>query len=299
MTENEQARFDELYQRHLMALKLQGMRPKTIDSYARPVRRVAAHFDRCPDQLSPTLLKTYFAKLVDSHSWSTVKLDRCALQFFYHHVLERDWDWVRIVRPPRIRNLPEILSVAEVARMLRAVRKLRIRTFLLTTYSLGLRLSEALNLKVEDIDGQAMRVHVRDGKGGNDRYVPLPQATLTSLRSLWARHRNPRWLFPRTVGEPVLATRPMHRGAAQSGIKAALRDAGIHRRLTIHSLRHSFATHLLEAGVDLREIQTLLGHRSAQTTVRYTQLTEYTAANTRACLEQLMAQLGHHWRAQS
>jgi len=140
MSNNEQARFDDLYQRHLTALKLQGMRPATIDAYSRAVRRVNERLG-CPDQLQPADLKEYFSDLVDSHSWSTVKLDRYELQFFYRHVLERDWEreweWVKIVRPQRVRTLPEILSQVEIAQLLHATQKMRFRAYFLTVYNHG------------------------------------------------------------------------------------------------------------------------------------------------------------------
>lgn len=296
MHAHEQQRFEHLYQQHLTALKLQGKRAKTIDAYSRAVRRVRDHFDCCPDSLSPSQLRGYFAALVDSHSWSTVKLDRCGLQFFYSHVLERDWDWVRIVKPPQVRRLPDIFSVEELGRLLKAVRRLRFRVFFLTTYSLGLRLGEALQLEVGDIDAGSARVHVRNGKGGKDRLVPLPQLTLQTLRTFWRRHRHPRLLFPAPVPDPQCAAKPMDRGSVQAALKATLAEIGIGRRLTVHSLRHSYATHLLEAGVDLRQIQTLLGHASPITTARYTQLTEIGSANTRACLDLLLDRVHRHWR---
>jgi len=293
----EQARFDRLYDQQLTALKLQGKRPKTIDAYARAVRRVADHFDRCPDTLSAEELKAYFSALVDSHSWSTVKVDRNGLQFFYRHVLEREWNWVHIVKPPRVRSLPDILSVAEVAQLLEATRRLRFRVFFLTTYSMGLRLGETLALEVGDIDAGAARVHVRHAKGNKDRFVLLPALTLRALRRLWLHHRHPRLLFPSPTGELANATTPMHRAGVQAAMKAALAECGVHRKLSVHSLRHSYATHLLELGIDLREIQTLLGHESPATTARYTQLTERTGANTRERLERLMHALSDHWRA--
>ncbi|MGQ0801409.1 MAG: tyrosine-type recombinase/integrase, partial [Pseudomarimonas sp.] len=225
-----------------------------------------------------------------------IKVDRCGLQFFYEHVLERDWDWVRIVRPPRAQTLPDVLSQAEVVRLLRGVREQRYRTYFFVTYSLGLRLSEALALQVGDIDAEHRRVHVRRGKGCKDRFVPLPTPTLQALRRHWAEHRHPRLLFPAPAADPQ-STRTMDAGGVQAALKKALPDAGIHRRITVHSLRHSYATHLLESGVDLREIQTLLGHSSALTTVRYTHLTTVTAANTRARIETLMQTLCALWRA--
>lgn len=296
MNASDKARFDRLYQQHLTALKLQGLRPKTIEAYARAVRRVAARFDRCPDSLSTAELKSHFSDLVDSHSWSTVKVDCNGLRFFYEHVLERRWDWVRIVKPPRVRSLPDIFTIPEIAQLLKATRKLRFRVFFLTTYSLGLRLGETLALQVGDIDAAAGRVHVRLAKGGKDRFVPIPSLTLNQLRRLWRHHRHPTMLFPNPHGNIAAATTPMDRGGVQRALKAALAECDIHRKLTVHSLRHTYATNLLEAGVSLPQIQQLLGHVSPTTTARYTQLTQVTGANTRQCLEQLMHSILEQWR---
>jgi site-specific recombinase XerD len=140
-------RFKKLYQRHLRLLKLQGKSQKTIDAYARAVRRVSEHFDCCPDQLTPQQLEIYFAGLVETHSWSTVKVDRNGLQFYWRYVLKLDWQWVNIIKPPKIHTIPDILTPVEIAQLIGATRKLRYRVFLLTTYSMGLRLEEALSLK--------------------------------------------------------------------------------------------------------------------------------------------------------
>jgi site-specific recombinase XerD len=278
------------------ALRRQGLCKVTRDSYARSVRRLEAFVDVPLDQLDVAHLKNYFSALIESHSWSTVRVDRCGLQFFYHHVLERDWDWIRIVRPPREQSIPDVLSQAEVVHLLRCVREPRYRTYLFATYSLGLRLSEALALQVGDIDSAHARVHVRRGKGCKDRLVPLPDLTLRALRRHWAGHRHPHLIFPAPGCDPSTA-RTMNAGGVQAALKKALPDAGIHRRITVHSLRHSYATHLLEAGVDLREIQALLGHSSPVTTARYAHLTEVTAANTRERIEALMRSLQALWRA--
>ncbi|WOG25906.1 transposase [Endozoicomonas sp. 8E] len=161
MERSEQIRFDKLYQKHITTLKLQGKRKSTIDLYSRPLRRLATFFDRCPDRLSPEDLKTYFAALVESHSWSTVKTDRNGLQFFWKHVLGKHWDFVEIIKPPTVKRLPVILTPAEVERLLNTARKLRYYTILLTLYGMGLRLAEGLNLTIADIDSELMRVHLR------------------------------------------------------------------------------------------------------------------------------------------
>ena len=276
MEHAEEARFKEQYRRHCQALKLQGYRKKTIDSYSRALRRIARHFDRNPDTLTNEDLRGYFAAMVDSHSWSMVKVDRNGLQFFWKHVLERDWDWVKIVKPPRVKSLPDILTRNEVAQVLNAVQRLRYRVCLYAIYSMGLRLGEGIGLAVADVDSARMRIHVRDGKGRKDREVTLPRTTLVALRAFWKTHRNPRLLFPNPSGKPEtvrnVAT-PMDRGGVQKAMKEAVAACGIGKRISVHSLRHSFATHLVEAGVNLRLIQEHLGHESPNTTARYTQLT--------------------------
>jgi len=211
-------------------------------------------------------------------------------------VLGRQWDWIAIVKPPQVKRLPDILSQQDLVDVLRATQQMRFRAYFLVTYSLGLRLSEALSLEVGDIDADAGRVHVRNGKGGKDRLVPLPQTTLNAMRRFWCMHRNPRLLFPNPSDDIARTTRPMDRGGVQTAFKAALADVGIVRQLSIHNLRHSYATHLLEAGVDLREIQAALGHVSPLTTARYTQLTAATGANTRVGLERMMTTLSRLWK---
>ncbi|WP_193343309.1 tyrosine-type recombinase/integrase, partial [Pseudoalteromonas luteoviolacea] len=177
MNSSEQRRFNFLYQQHLTNLTLQGKRPATIDAYSRAVRRIAAFFDCCPDNLTTQDLKVYFAQLIASHSWSTVKLDRNGLQFFYRHVLNKEWQWLDIVKPPQSKTLPDILTVPEVAAVINHTRQLRYQVFFLTLYSMGLRLGEGVSLQVCDIDSARMQVHIRHAKGGKDRFVPLPSRT--------------------------------------------------------------------------------------------------------------------------
>jgi integrase/recombinase XerD len=238
-------RFKKLYQRHLRLLKLQGKSQKTIDAYSRAVRRVSEYFDCCPDQLTPEQLEIYFGELVDSHSWSTVKIDRNGLQFFWRHVLNRDWQWVDIIKPPKIHTIPDILTSIEVERLIGRTRKLRYRVFLLTTYSMGLRLEEALSLQVGDIDAGRKRVHIRRGKGHKDRLVPLPDLTYEGLRALWRKHRHPKLIFPNGKGSPKTiqqATTHMDRGGTQQAMKIVVTECGIKKSLyTLPSpqFRHS------------------------------------------------------------
>ena len=237
MDQAETTRCNELYQRHLRLLKLQGKSQKTVDAYSRAVRRIREYFDCCPDRLTLEQREQYFSSLVESHSWSTVKVDRNGLQFFWKHVLKYDWQWVNIVKAPKVCSLPDILTVTEVDQLISATRKLRYRVFLLTTYSMGLRLSETLALQVGDIDGERNLVHIRRGKGHKDRFVPMPDLTYDALRALWCKHHNPCWLFPNAVGSPERirsATSHMDRGGAQAAMKTVVEQCGIKKSL--HSL---------------------------------------------------------------
>jgi integrase len=233
MNKAETNRFNQLYQHHLRLLKLQGKAKKTIDAYSRAVRRISEYFNCCPDQLTVEQLEKYFSSLVESHSWSTVKIDRNGLQFFWKHVLKRDWQWINIIKAPKVRSLPDILTVDEVEKLIGATRKLRYRAFLLATYSMGLRLGETLSLQVGDIDGQRKQIHIRRGKGHKDRFVPLPDLTYQALRVLWRKHRNPSWLFPNAVGSPERirsAVTHMDRGGAQAAMKAVVTQCGIKKK---------------------------------------------------------------------
>lgn len=231
----DQQRTDVLYQRHVTALTLQGKRPKTVEAYARALRRLITYFDRCPEGLSTEDLKRYFADLIQSHSWSTVKVDRNAFQFFFRHVLNRSWEWLDIVKPPQVQRLPDILTPCEVTIVISLTHQLRFQVCFLTLYSLGLRLGEGLSLRVGDIDSQLMRVHIRDAKGGKDRYVPLPQRTLRALRYYWKTHRHARWLFPGQGRDPDAA---MDRGGVQKAMKQVVKECRILKSVSPHSLRH-------------------------------------------------------------
>ncbi len=233
MKPTEQKRFNALYEQHLRGLKLHGYAASTIDVYSRAVRRLASYYDCVPDQLSIEQLEIYFVALVDSRSWATVRVDRNGLQFFWKHVLKQDWQWLEIIKAPKIQSLPDILTVGEVEQLIAAARKLRYRVFILTTYSMGLRLSETLSLQVGDIDAETPRVHIRRGKGHKDRFVPLPDLTCNALRALWARHHHPHLLFPNAVGSPErirAATTHMSRGGTQKAFRVLLDECGIKKR---------------------------------------------------------------------
>jgi integrase/recombinase XerD len=172
---------------------------------------------------------------------------------------------------PQVRRIPDILTSSQVSELINQTRKLRYQVFFITLYSMGLRLSEGLNLTIHDIDKSTMLVHVRDGKGGKDRMVPMPEITLLALRNYWKTHRHERLIFP---GAQSKTNTSMDKGSIQKALKRVLQHCQIKKHISPHSLRHYFATHLLEQGLDLRSLQQLLGHASLNTTARYTQLTK-------------------------
>lgn len=233
--------FCRQYQLHLKHLKLKGLQPKTIDAYARGMRRIGEYFSFRVDDLSQEQLVEYFTDLMDSHSWSGVKLDLYGWKFFNEHVLRKPWVAPNFIRPPKVSRLPDIVSVAEAQALFAATRVLSYRVFFFTLYSLGLRLGEGLGLSVADIDAQRMRVHVRDAKGNRDRLVPLPEATLGVLRSHWRVHQNPRLLFPNRAGGLAgarAATSALDRG----GVQRALHQVASHCGLKKTSHRTACAT---------------------------------------------------------
>jgi site-specific recombinase XerD len=271
--------FDKHYELHQKHLKLKGLQPKTIEAYSRAIRRVGDYFDHQIDDLTEADLMDYFTDLRETHSWSSVKLDLYGLKFYHEHVLKKPWVAPGLIKPPRSQRLPDIATVEETERIFLATQVLSYRVFFFTLYSLGLRLGEGLRLTVADIDAARKRVHIRDAKGNKDRLVPLPTATYQLLRRFWQRHRNPVLLFPnRHGGLPGARTArtPLDRGGVQKALRAVVESCGLKKNISPHSLRHAYATHLVEAGVELTEVQRILGHHSILTTVRYTHLTDQT-----------------------
>jgi integrase/recombinase XerD len=285
-----------LRQRMIEDLQLRGLSERTPEMYVRAVRQLAEHYHKSPDRITEEELRDYFLYLKNvkhySRSASTIAL--CGIKFFYEHTWQQAWTTLTFVRPPREKKLPVILSVTEVRTILAHLKLPRYRVCLTTIYSCGLRLQEGTHLQVTDIDSARMRIHVRHGKGAKDRYVPLPQRTLPLLRSYWVTHRNPVWIFPapgRAGTGMSTATQPMPRSSVQDAFRAALKASGIPKRASVHTLRHSWATHLLEAGGNLRLIQESLGHSSPSTTSVYTHLTIKAPEMAAASIHRLMEDL--------
>jgi site-specific recombinase XerD len=268
-----------LKQRMIEDLQLRGLSPSTQDAYVRVVRQLAEHYDKPPDAITEEELRQYFLYLTNGKgvSASAFRGALCGIKFFYQYTLKREWPTLDLVRPAKEKKLPVVLSIEEVHQVLGCVRRRHYRVCLTTIYSCGLRLQEGVHLQVADIDSARMLVHIHRGKGAKDRFVPLPQHTLDILRGYWAAHRNPTWIFPTTRPADVFslaaATRSMEVSSVQKALKAAVVESGLHKPATVHTLRHSYATHLLEAGVNLRVIQAYLGHSSPTSTAIYTHLT--------------------------
>ena len=292
------AHFKRNYQLHLQHLKLKGLQPRTITAYSHAIRRMGAHFDYQMDDLSEQQLLDYFTDLVASHSWSSVKLDLYGLKFYYAHVLRKPWVAPGLIKPPRTQRLPDIVTIKEARRLFATTRVVSYRVLFFTLYSLGLRLGEGLRLQVGDIDAARGRVHIRNAKGNRDRFVPLPRATRQILRDFWQVHRNPVLLFPnrqRGLEGATSAMTPMDRGGVEIALHRVVAACGLKKKITPHSLRHSYATHLIEAGVDLIEVQKFLGHRSILTTARYTHLTDQTKHHAIDRINGLMDGFGIRW----
>ena len=268
----------ELRTRMIECLQLRGLSERTQEAYVRAVRQLAAHYHKSPDLITEEELRQYFLfiKNVKHYSSNTSTIAICGIKFFFEKTLNRNWSIFGILRAPREKKLPVILSVEEVRKILGCLRLPRYRVCLSTIYSCGLRLQEGTHLQVRDIDSARMMIHVRHGKGNKDRYVPLPERTLELLRQYWASHRHPVWIFPAPGrgGIGLLkATDPMPRSSVQGAFRAALKTSAINKAASVHTLRHSWAAHLLESGVNLRLIQEYLGHTSPATTSVYTHLT--------------------------
>lgn len=241
MTPLSETDFKQNYQTHLKHLKLKGLQPKTVEAYARGIRRLGEYFDYQIHELSEAQLLEYFTDLLETHSWSSVKLDLYALKFFYTYVLNKPWPALNLIKPPRTQRLPDIVTVEEAQRLFLATHTLSYRVFFFTLYSLGLRLGEGLRLQVGDIDADRQRVHIRDSKGNKDRLVPLPEVTLALLRRFWQVHRNPVLLFPNRHGGlkgACQATTPLDRGGVQTTLRQVAQECGLKKRL----LRTAYVT---------------------------------------------------------
>lgn len=274
----------ELRKKMIRDMQLRRLADRTQESYLGAVTRLAKHYGQSPDLIPEERVRDYLLYLLNVRklSWSSCDLHASGLQFFYRVTLNRP---DTLVLPPRkhAQRLPEVLSAAEVERLFAVVPNLKHRVMLMVAYGAGLRLGELVHLKVTDIDSQRMLIRVEQAKGNKDRYTLLSRRLLNELRAYWSIYRPRTWLFP---GKDLDS--PLHETSIQRAMIVAKIKAGIRKTGGIHVLRHCFATHLLEAGTDLRTVQILMGHRSIETTTRYTRITANRIRHTASPLDLLV-----------
>ena len=276
-----------LRQRMIEDLTIRNLSPETQRSYVHHVAKFSRFFGRSPEKLGYEEVRAYQAHLVTLRvSWGALNQTVCALRFFYGVTLGRSDLPERIAYPRAPRKLPVVLSTDEVLGFLQTIKGIRNRVALMTTYAAGLRASEVARLKVSDIDSSRMVIRIEQGKGSKDRYVMLSPQLLEILRAYWRLTKPRRWLFPRRDGRG-----PIHSQTLGIACRTACELLGIEKRVTVHTLRHSFATHLLEAGTDIRIIQVLLGHRSLATTTLYAQVSTAVIGRTASPFDQLQMEI--------
>jgi site-specific recombinase XerD len=283
-----------LRKRFLEDMQLHGYSPKTQSCYLGAVVALARHFRKSPDLITEEELRQYFLHLTlkKKVARATATIALCAIKFFFQSTLQRNWTCFKLLRPARSKKLPVVLSREEVQKILSGVRTPIYRVCLTTIYACALRLNEGCCLQIEDLDTARMLLRVA-GKGNKERFVPLAQKTLQQLRQLWPSHRSPIWLFPAVTRHGFKHSvahnaGPVHRSTVQRAFRRALHKSGVAKRAHVHSLRHSMATHLLEAGVNLRIIQNLLGHGTPNTTALYTHLTQKVRDSVIAPIHELL-----------
>jgi len=286
----------ELRKRFIDDMQLRGFSERTIEAYVRSVRQLTQHFHKSPDKITEEELRQYFLYNKNIRKWSRAAstISLCGIKFFFTHTLQKEWTTFKLVRPPKEKKLPPLLSKDEVRRIFNHVSQDYHRVCLIAIYSLGLRLQEATHLHVADIDSDRMFVHIHRGKGSKDRYVPLPHRTLEILRDHWKTHRNHHLLFPAPGrGRIHMPTthKPLPKSSIQIPFKQACQKAKINKQVSVHHLRHAYAVHLLEAGVDLRFVQEYLGHSDPRTTMIYTRLINKALSDPVNIINQVMADL--------
>lgn len=270
---------NDWYRKMQEALQLSGRALKTQEVYLRSIRQLQEYCKKPVEKLTNKDIKKYFLYKRNEIKWSNVTLNihLCGIKFYFENVLEKDMEVFKLLKFPKPEKLPSVLSINEVKELLSKLRFFRDYVFLSTVYACGLRLQEAQNLKVTDIDSDRMQIHIYLSKRAKDRYVPMAPEILKLLRKYWSTHRNKTYIFPAispTDRKGTNATTHISRNTIQNGINIALKKTSINkRRVSTHTLRHSYATHLLEAGVNLRTIQKYMGHKHLESTMIYLHLT--------------------------
>ncbi len=280
-------------------MQLRGYAERTQSSYTRSVRQLENYWHLPSEEVSEQQVRDYFLYCKNEAGWSaaTMRIAYSGIKFFYTVTLPMDWETIRLLKMKRLSTPPTVLGIDEMRLILTTARTPQIKAFLTTVYSCGLRLSEALNLEVSDIDKSRMTLRVRDGKGAKERYVPLPHSTYELLREYWKTHRNPRLIFPalgRRHNQGCTAKCPMAIGSVQGALRRIIAQLPtIKKRVSIHTLRHSYATHLIEAGVNIRMVQQYLGHASLVNTMIYLHVTDLGNDDASGRINRLMGGLDH------
>jgi len=282
----------QLYQRMSDDLQLGGMSERTHSGYLRAVRKLADYCQDSPDEITEDQLRQFFLHMKNelNYAYGTLRVAFSGIKFFYTRTCKRDWQTLQQMKLQIVKSLPEVITIPQVHQIIDACTTERMAVYFWTVYSMGLRLEEGLNLQVGDIDGARKLVHIHRGKGAKDRYIPIPTSTLQWLRRYWSTHRNSKFLFPadgRNHKGMSTATTPMSPTSAQGAMKLITKKIDFGKKVSTHTLRHSYATHLLEAGISLRAIQKFLGHSSLQTTMIYLHLTETAEVDARKTIEKL------------
>ena len=280
-------------QRMIEDMQLHGYSERTQEAYSRAVRQLVEYAKKNPSQITEDDLRQYFLYTKNVKKWSATafKIAISGIKFFFTYTLKREWTTLKLAQPQKENKLPVVLTQQEIQRIFSHIRLFRYRACLFTIYSTGLRLNEGTHLQVKDIDSSRMLIHVHRGKGAKDRYVPLPKETLVLLRDFWKTHRNKVWIFPapgRGGAGMSSADRPISNNSVQDAFRAALKESGINKKARVHTLRHSYATHLLEKGISLRLLQDYLGHSTPVSTARYAHLTQNTLHAAKNSIDNLM-----------
>ncbi|MDI6743655.1 MAG: site-specific integrase [Smithella sp.] len=287
---------ENILQNVVQDLQLASFSPRTVESYSYHVWKFLEYFNKDPKMISEDEIRHYFLFLKNKKklSGSASAQAICEIKFMFQKTLDMDFKVFGIVKNPRGKKLPVVLTREEVRKVLKSIRVFRHRACLTLIYSCGLRLHEAVSIAPADIDSKRMVVHIKDGKGRKDRIIPLPTSTLNILRKHYKTHRNEKFIFPapgRGGCKERTSTEPLPDSSIQTVLKKALRQAGIIKNISVHNLRHSYATHLLEAGIDIRIIQQYLGHKSIASTMIYTHLTPIISENVHKKVDKLMSDL--------
>ena len=277
----------ELRQKMKMDMELKGYSPKTIKSYIAHVSNFAKYYNKSPELLREKEIREYlhYCIMEKKLSEGTVNYINAGLKFFYTKTLNRYWNMDKIPRIKEPRRLPSVLSPEEVKSIFDVTENLKHKAILMTVYSAGLRVSEVCNLKITDIDSKNMQILIREGKGKKDRYSLLSKANLKILREYWKRYHPTEFLFSGRGRTDAITTR-----SVQRILEKSLKMTAITKNATVHTLRHSFATHLLDAGTDICYIQRLLGHTRITTTTIYLHLRRMDLLNIKSPLDMLLGE---------